>query len=174
MLVPRLVGRAREIEGVDLVMWREGDEGAIAHGASELRFAPGGDVADARGERWSLEGDVAAVLGARVEDGRLDASAFPDALGRVWSALECPTAGDVLLSAAPAYEFLDWGGVGHVGGGSHGSLHAVVSLAPLLWCGTARTPQLRQAGLLTGPDRDDGLLDRLLGAGGASGLLDYF
>jgi predicted AlkP superfamily pyrophosphatase or phosphodiesterase len=142
-LVPRLVDRAREIDGVDLVMWREGDEGAIARGDAELRFGPGGDVTDARGETWSVEGDVATVLGAAVQDDRLDPSAYPDALGRVWSALTCPTAGDVLLSAAPAYEFLDWGGVAHVGGGSHGSLHATDSLAPLLWCGTG--PASREA-----------------------------
>ena len=41
-----------------------------------------------------------------------------------------------LLSAAPGWEFVDWGGVAHVGGGSHGSLHASDSLGALLWCGT--------------------------------------
>jgi hypothetical protein len=65
----------------------------------------------------------------------LRAPEYPDALARVWSALNCPTAGDVLLSAAPGWEFLDWGGVAHVGGGSHGSLHAVDSLGALLWSG---------------------------------------
>ena len=44
--------------------------------------------------------------------------------------------GDVLLSAAPGYEFVDWGGSDHVGGGSHGSLHRSDSLGALLWCGT--------------------------------------
>jgi hypothetical protein len=61
---------------------------------------------------------------------------YPDALARIWSALNCPTAGDVLLSAAPGYEFVDWGGADHVGGGSHGSLHRSDSLGALLWCGT--------------------------------------
>ena len=61
---------------------------------------------------------------------------YPDALARIWSALHCPTAGDVLLSAAPGYEFVDWGGADHVGGGSHGSLHRSDSLGALLWCGT--------------------------------------
>ena len=61
---------------------------------------------------------------------------YPDALGRIWSALQCPNAGDVLLSAAPGYEFVDWGGSDHVGGGSHGSLHRSDSLGALLWCGT--------------------------------------
>ena len=101
----------------------------------ELRFAPGGEVEDLRGERWSLEGEFAA-LAAEVQDGRFESSSYPDALSRIWSALECPTAGDVLLSAAPGYEFVDWGGADHVGGGSHGSLHATDSLGALLWCGT--------------------------------------
>ena len=46
---------------------------------------------------------------------------------------------DVRRGAAvgpPGYEFLDWGGAHHVGGGSHGSLHANDSLGALLWCGT--------------------------------------
>jgi hypothetical protein len=42
----------------------------------------------------------------------------------------------VLLSAAPGYEFTDWGGSGHVGGGSHGSLHVNDSHGVLLWAGT--------------------------------------
>ena len=52
--------------------------------------------------------------------GRFISPDYPDALTRVWSALCCETAGDILLSAAPGYEFVDWGGADHVGGGSHG------------------------------------------------------
>ena len=52
------------------------------------------------------------------------------------------------LSAAPGWEFADWGGVDHVGGGSHGSLH--------------RSRLARRAGLLRGrPGRTDhGAVDR--------------
>jgi hypothetical protein len=53
----------------------------------------------------------------------------------VWSALLCPTSGEVLLSAAAGYEFLDLGGQAHVGGGSHGSLRAEDSLGALIMCG---------------------------------------
>jgi hypothetical protein len=91
-----------------------------------------------------VEGDHA-VLAARVNDGRIETPDYPDALGRVWSALNCPTAGDVLLSAAPGYEFVDWGGVDHVGGGSHGSLHRSDSLGALMWCGTGPdSPEARR------------------------------
>jgi hypothetical protein len=142
-LLPRIVTTARAIPGVDLVMWRTSSgEAAIASGERELRFAPGTDVADRRGECWSIDGDLD-VLGGRIEDGRLLAPAYPDALARVWSALTTPTAGDVLLSAGPGYEFADWGGVAHVGGGSHGSLHASDSLGVLAWCGTG--PERRDA-----------------------------
>jgi hypothetical protein len=131
-----------ELEGVDLVLWLAGEEAAVSSPRGELRFAPGGDLEDEAGERWSVEGELAA-LGLRAEDGRVTSHDYPAALRRVWSALRCPTAGDVLLSAAPGYEFVDWGGADHVGGGSHGSLHRSDSLGALLWCGTG--PPSRQS-----------------------------
>ena len=137
-----VLARARDVvadvEGIDLSMWREGEagaEGVIRSRRGELRFAPGGELVDTRGERWSVEGDLS-VLRAEIQDGRLLCTEYPDALARAWSALQCEEAGDILLSAAPGYEFVDWGGSDHVGGGSHGSLHRSDSLATLLWCGT--------------------------------------
>ncbi len=133
-----VVARALALAGVDLVIWLERDahdaprEGVIAsavHG--ELRFAPGGELRDARGVAWSVEGELAA-LGASVEDGRVLSPSYPDALARVWSALTCPNSGEVLLSAARGQEFIDWGRQAHVGGGSHGSLHAADSLGALI------------------------------------------
>jgi hypothetical protein len=53
----------------------------------------------------------------------------------VWSALTCENSGEVLLSAASAYEFLDLGGQAHVGGGSHGSLRAEDSLGAAILSG---------------------------------------
>jgi hypothetical protein len=138
-----VVTRALAIEGVEHVMWLAHDahdvptEGIISspvHG--ELRFCPGGELEDERGLNWSVEGPPA-VIDAFIHDGRLQTPTYPDALARVWSALTCPTSGDVLLSAAPAYEFVDWGGQAHVGGGSHGSLHAGDSLGALVLCGVA-------------------------------------
>ena len=136
-----VVTRALAIDGVEHVMWLARDahdapsEGIISsplHG--ELRFCPGGELEDQRGARWSVDGPLS-VIGAAVEDGRMSSSAYPDALGRVWAALTCPTSGEVLLSAAADFEFVDWGGQAHVGGGSHGSLHARDSLGALVLCG---------------------------------------
>lgn len=140
-LRPAIVREALAIEGVELAAWLERDaagaprEGAIRSLAGELRFAPGGDLLDARGRSWSVEGDLG-VVGAAAVDGVIASESHPDALGRAMEALACPTSGDVLLSAMEGYEFADWGGQAHVGGGSHGSLRAEDSLAPLLFCGT--------------------------------------
>lgn len=137
-----VVTRALAIEGVEHVMWlardaHEAPSEAIISSplGGELRFAPGGPLEDGRGRRWSVEG-THAVIDASVRDGRFHSDAYPDALGRVWSALTCPTSGEVLLSAAKGFEFIDWGGQAHVGGGSHGSLHACDSLGALIACGT--------------------------------------
>jgi hypothetical protein len=140
-LVRRALDAVSDLEGVDLAMWLRGADGDApeavirAPGGSELRFTPGGELTDLRGERWSVEGDLT-VLAAAVHDGRFETPDYPDALARVWSALRCQNSGDILLSAAPGYEFVDWGGADHVGGGSHGSLHRTDSLGALLWCGT--------------------------------------
>jgi len=139
--------RALAIEGIEHVMWLARDaheapsEGIISSPTrGELRFRPGGLLQDPRGVRWSVEGALA-VIDASVHDGLLETPSYPDALARVWSALTCPTSGEVLLSAAPGYEFIDWGRQAHVGGGSHGSLHASDSLGALVMCGVAPPPE---------------------------------
>jgi predicted AlkP superfamily pyrophosphatase or phosphodiesterase len=137
-VVTRSLDAVAELDGVDLVLWMPDpsrEEAVIRSGRGELRFAPGGELRDRRGGSWSVEGDLATIR-AEIQDGILICTEYPDALARVWSSLKCPTSGDVLLSAAPGYEFVDWGGADHVGGGSHGSLHRSDSLGALLWCGT--------------------------------------
>lgn len=148
------------IEGVDLVCRLEGADGlplrrdepgmpaagdewaVVERGGEALRFrpaavstaAPGDAVADLRGGRWEVEGELA-VLEAEVAEGRLRSETYPDPLARVWSALTAPHSGDFVVSLAPGFEAVDWGGVTHAGGGSHGALHAGDSLGPLLFVG---------------------------------------
>jgi hypothetical protein len=140
------------IEGVDLVCRMEDADGlplcrqepgpppgngewaVVERGGEALRFRPGDDVADLRGGRWELDGETA-VLEATVADGRLRSDTYPDPLARVWSALSAPHAGDFIVSLALGFEVVDWGGVTHAGGGSHGALHAGDSLGPLLFVG---------------------------------------
>jgi Type I phosphodiesterase / nucleotide pyrophosphatase len=133
-LVPSAIEALTDAEGIDLVIARGDGEAVVQSDRGDLRFAPGGDLTDRRGRSWSVEGEHAA-LDLDVDDGRVASGDYPDALGRLWSALECPHSGDVLVSASPGYEFVDWGGADHMGGGSHGSLHRDDSEGVLLICG---------------------------------------
>jgi hypothetical protein len=149
----RAVARALgQIEGVDLVCWLEDSGGAplrrigvgipaeegvtavVERRDEQLRFRPGEGLEDLRGGSWDLSGDPA-VLEATIAAGRLHSDEYPDPLARVFAALTAPHAGDFVVSLAPGYEAVDWGGVSHAGGGSHGSLHRGDSLGPLLFVG---------------------------------------
>ena len=106
-----VVARSLAIEGIDLVMWLERDahdaprEGVIAApGARRAALrARRRRARRARAARWNLEGSLE-VLGRRASTtGACSTPDYPDALARAWSALTCPTSGEVLLSAAPGY-----------------------------------------------------------------------
>jgi hypothetical protein len=133
-LLPKLVDDLKVVDGVDVVAWRDGPEAAVWTRRGELRISPGGDLTDPRGGSWHVDGDLDA-LGLTAHDGRIDSEEYPLAPARLWSALRCAHGGDVLISAGPGYEFVDWGGVAHLGGGSHGSLHRGDSHSALLMCG---------------------------------------
>jgi Type I phosphodiesterase / nucleotide pyrophosphatase len=110
---------ARLLDGqpsVGVALYMEGGTAVARREGAELRFAP------RAGGGWALSGDASL----------LDQ---PDALRRSFAALANPNAGDVLVSAAPGWEFADLGGGHHLGGGSHGSLDAGDSMVPLLTAG---------------------------------------
>jgi hypothetical protein len=152
------------IEGVELVCWLEHSDGTplerremglssqsravatVERAGQQLRFNPGGAVEDLRGGSWDLRGELT-VLDARLESGRLSSEEYPDPLARVFAGLAAPHAGDFIVSLAPGYEAVDWGGISHAGGGSHGSLHRGDSLGPLLFVGC-------------GPDGEENARDR--------------
>ena len=130
------------VPGVDVVARLEDGRVVVGTPRGELRFAPGDSATDDRAQGWDLEGDLEA-LDLTLDAGTLSDGVYPDALRRLWSAVTCERTGDLLLSAEPGYEFTDWGGADHVGGGSHGSLHECDSLGVLLTCGvdSDRRPQ---------------------------------
>lgn len=152
------------LDGTELVAWTErdgqpvarspkpghmrpGDVAVVERAGRRLDFFPAGradadtgsagtreTVTDRRGQDWSISGNIEA-LGASVEGGRISMPDYPDALGRLWSALVAPHGGDLIVSLALGYECVDWGGSAHVPGGSHGSLRKEDSEGPLLFVG---------------------------------------
>ena len=90
------------------------------------------------------EGDVA-LARRDGEEARIDPAerlfGYPDGGARAWAALNNPNAGDVIVSAAPGFEFADLAGRHHAGGGSHGSLRRGDSEVPMLTIGLEAQPR---------------------------------
>lgn len=137
------------------------------HGQSRIRQAArldaGGDLVTAsnraamvytdrpREVAERLDGQPAAGIVLFREDGRLVArrdgdegtallDAVPDGRARAEAAVRNPNAGEVLVSAAPGWEFVDLAGRHHTGGGSHGSLEPEDSEVPMLTIGLGPPP----------------------------------
>jgi Type I phosphodiesterase / nucleotide pyrophosphatase len=113
--------------------------------AAQVYLLPGAR-ADAEAIAHALDGEPSVDITLRLDgddvvarregsDGAPDELEHPDAALRARSALANPNAGDVLVSAAEGWEFIDIGGRHHAGGGSHGSLVAGDSTVPLLTIG---------------------------------------
>jgi hypothetical protein len=83
-------------------------------------------------------GRVVARRDGDEDDAVLDA--MPDGRVRAAAALANPNAGEVIVSAAPGWEFLDLAGRHHLGGGSHGSLETADSEVPMLSVGMGAPP----------------------------------
>lgn len=131
---------------VDQVIWR--DSAGPPHGFTvrtgdrgTLRFwsAAGGRLRDAYGGRWDCEGDLTA-LDTRIDGGGdLVFGAYPNAFERIAAGLSHERSGPLWVTARPGYEFELAGQDPHRGGGSHGTLHELDSLVPLLVAGAPVT-----------------------------------
>jgi predicted AlkP superfamily pyrophosphatase or phosphodiesterase len=102
-----LAERLDEEAAAETVLFLEGDEAVARREGEEVRFT-----------------------GAET-----DLFDYPQGGERAWAALHNPNAGDVLVSAAPGFEFADLAGRHHSGGGSHGSLRSGDSEVPMLTIG---------------------------------------
>jgi hypothetical protein len=123
--------------GSDLVT--ASNRAAMVYTDSPRRVAEQLDAEPAAGIVCFREGGDVVVRRDGDEDPAL-LEGVPDGPARVRAALANPNAGDVLVSAAAGYEFLDLAGRHHLGGGSHGSLAASDSEVPMLTIGLGAPP----------------------------------
>jgi predicted AlkP superfamily pyrophosphatase or phosphodiesterase len=108
-------------------------------------------LSDPRALAKALDAEPSVGVTAFLEDGRVVArcagdedvallEVHPDGVARMEAALRNANAGEVLVSAAPGWEFVDLAGRHHTGGGSHGSLAASDSEVPMLTVGLGEPP----------------------------------
>jgi predicted AlkP superfamily pyrophosphatase or phosphodiesterase len=144
-----VVGASLADHRVDLALWhgrQTGHDGRyVAAGrGGRLEFWRGGDgrehAADAFGTMWSWQGDRE-VLRLEMQDGIIGSAEYPNPFERIAGGLDTPHSGELWLTAQPGCEFELPGGKAHVGGASHGALHALDSLSPVI-VGGAGAPAL--------------------------------
>ena len=121
---------------VDLVMWKHttADEQTrrynVAGPRGYLEFWREGDA-------WEWRGDPDTLRLER--DGRSVVSReYPNPFERIAGGLDAAGSGEIWATAQPGCEFEVPGGEAHVGGGSHGALHALDSLSPVIVAGAVR------------------------------------
>ena len=128
---------------VDQVMWRTtltrpgaaGYTVSSARGRLEFSRANGASSdADLFGGVWTWTGDPGAVTLER--DGRTILFAdYPNAFERIAGALDLDQSGEIWVTAKAGCEFEVPGGHAHLGGASHGALHKLDSLSPVIVAG---------------------------------------
>jgi hypothetical protein len=99
-------------EAVETALFLEGEEAVARRDGEEVRIDPATPLFD-----------------------------YPDGGVRALCALSNPNAGEVIVSAAPGFEFADLAGRHHAGGGSHGSLRRGDSEVPMLTIGLDAQPR---------------------------------
>jgi hypothetical protein len=133
---------------IDLVMWKRGPSANAPgyavrgpQGALEFWRTEDGPAAtgarDDFGTRWSWRGELDTLRLQRSE-GSIHSSEYPNAFERIAGALDARNSGEIWVTAQPGSEFEVPGGEAHVGGGSHGALHALDSFSPVIVAGAPR------------------------------------
>jgi hypothetical protein len=148
-LIERLARTALVEPRIDLVLWKRaltepGAEGYMVTGPrGRLAFWRTGGrrgdplATDAFGTGWAWRGDLE-VLQIERDGTTLDTTEYPNAFERIAGALDAKNSGELWMTARPGCEFEVQGESVHAGGGSHGALHALDSLCPVIAAGMAR------------------------------------
>jgi hypothetical protein len=122
---------------IDQVIWREAERryAVLTRDRGQIDFELSGDggARDEYGARWKWRGDLAA-LAAKVHDGTLAFTQYPNAFERIAASFDDRVSGDIWVTSRLGYEFQVTGTKVNRRA-SHGSLHIDDSTSPLVVAG---------------------------------------
>ncbi|MEO5894414.1 MAG: nucleotide pyrophosphatase/phosphodiesterase family protein [Vicinamibacterales bacterium] len=134
---------------IDQIIWRShltgGGKGymVVTH-RGRMQFSRDGGSAsapDTFGGTWEWSGDPEAL--DLQQDGRTtEFGDYPNAFERISGVLDLDKSGEIWVTARPGCEFQVPGGEAHAGGASHGALHKLDSLSPVLVAGAGAPKRL--------------------------------
>jgi hypothetical protein len=139
--IRRIVDVLHRDPRVDQVIWCAGLTGddtpgefVVSSRRGQIQFARGDGPRDDFGTRWTWTGEPDALRFA-CDRGEIEWREYPNAFERIAGVLDAAHGGQIWATAIPGCEFEVPGGDAHVGGGSHGALHALDSLSPVIAAG---------------------------------------
>jgi hypothetical protein len=136
-----IVRLCKKEKKIDVIAWQDHDGWIhVVSGQNEgaLSFRPQGDYIDEYEQTWQLEGDIS-ILDLILTEQNIQYGIYPDALARLAGAMD-PTSRNVIITISPGYELIGQGSPKHKGA-SHGSLHHLDSLVPMITTGIEQPPK---------------------------------
>lgn len=127
---------------LDIIATKDDKNVHVTAGKSDKLFSyrPGGNYVDEYGQSWTISGDPH-LMNISITKNRIKYGKYPDALARLYGAMHSHEGRYVVVTVQPGYELVGESSPTHVGGGSHGSLHELDSLVPLIVSGTNTRPE---------------------------------
>ncbi|TFE24291.1 alkaline phosphatase family protein [Cohnella luojiensis] len=141
-----IVDRLRVEPRLSLIAWKEnGWIRVVQNGVpGDFRYKKKGASEDPYGQTWSLQGNPDVLDIKEAGKNRLGFGQYPDAMQRLYSAMNSHPGSYLMITAKPGYELVAHSSPTHKGGGGHGSLHQTESIVPLIICGTDAKPKLHR------------------------------
>lgn len=126
---------------LDLIVWKEEDTYYVISGTlpGQLQFQPNGPYIDEYQQSWQITGDLSLLdLTLSEDQTTIEYNSYPDPLERLRCALDQPER-VIVVTATTGYELVYGSSPTHKGA-SHGSLHQLDSLVPMIVCGEESGP----------------------------------
>ncbi|CAN5791909.1 hypothetical protein BH18ACI5_BH18ACI5_14920 [soil metagenome] len=147
--IERIAVAILENPWIDQIIWRshltgDGSGYTVVTHRGRMHFsrdAGSSSAPDAFGATWKWTGDREAL--DLQHDGRtIEFGNYPNAFERIAGVLDLDKSGEIWVTARAGCEFQVPGGEAHAGGASHGALHKLDSLSPVLVAGAGAPKRL--------------------------------
>ncbi len=137
-----IIEKLRHDHRIDMIAWKNGSSIYVESGLRKglLHYCPDGEYTDEYNQTWNIEGNPELLDLKLTHDKKVSFGDYPDALARVYGALNSHPGRFIVVNAKPGCEFKAQSTPFHLGGSAHGSLHKQESLVPLVIAGTAVKP----------------------------------
>lgn len=138
-----IIEKLTKDQRIDVIAWKEEEEIFIESGVRKGRlvYSPNGKYTDVYGQSWNIHGEFKLLDLKHLTHTLIDYGDFPDALARLYGALNSHAGRFIVVNAKPGCEFKAQSTPFHLSGAAHGSLHRQESHVPFVVAGIDELPE---------------------------------